>query len=113
MFTLCIIAIVVGGIMFSACVRELLKEVEDVSRFSSNKAVVAASLGAICFMFLFGLIVAPFDKGAWMTPWDFLLILGLLPIIFVVRSLKVDIDAQKIKEEEDLVLIDTNLRQPK
>ena len=48
--------------------------------------------------FLFGAIVAPIGKGfsAWLTPWDILLILGGIPLFFVISNLVDDIAVTKL-----------------
>lgn len=85
------IVLVVGGILLVGFIRRIQQD----TSFDDAGEVLTASLQLICFGFLFGAIVAPVGSGtgvgAWLTPWDFLLILGFLPTVFVVQDIITDI----------------------
>ncbi len=88
---LAVVAVIVGAVVFVVFIDELT---EDRSADTVD-AVSAIGLGAICFSFVFGAIVAPVGSdagiGAWITPWDFLLVFGAIPMIFAVKEIIVDI----------------------
>ncbi|MEK7608332.1 MAG: hypothetical protein AAB495_02030 [Patescibacteria group bacterium] len=72
-----------GDYLFAGC------ELTDILTITASGGCL------IIFSFLFGIGAAPFTRfgfmpWTWATPWDFLLILGLVPMIFVVHDLIVD-----------------------
>ena len=54
-------------------------------------AALVTSVVAICFSFVFGAVGGASGTDAWKSVWDFLLILGLLPISISVADLLADI----------------------
>lgn len=84
------IAGVVGVVLFSMFVR-FVTQGDDFRDVES--AVMSATI-AVCFAYLFGAIATPTDRTAdiqrWVTPWSFLLILGVLPMVFVMKDVVVD-----------------------
>lgn len=102
MVVLGIIAAFFGGCVVGCFVQCVICEGEDID---DAESVCAISLSAICFALLFGLIVRPFesgaDIGAWVTPLDFLLVLGFLPVVFVVKDLITDISLERRERNID------------
>lgn len=88
---LAVVAVIVGAAVFVVFIDELMED----KRVDTVDAVSAIGLGAICFSFVFGAIVSPVGSdagiGVWITPWDFLLVLGAIPMVFAVKEIVVDI----------------------
>lgn len=84
-----IIFTAIGGFLLGIFGKELIEERELC--IDTVVDTFAVSLCPIFIGFIFGAIVTPFRSGAgfgaWITPWDFLLILGFLPTIFAVRNI--------------------------
>jgi len=62
----------------------------QAEHFSCTNDVFEASYASICTAFVFGAFLGPVGKSgltAWMTPWDFLFILGFVPIALVIVDL--------------------------
>ncbi len=54
-------------------------------------SMMAVSVIAICFCFVLGAIGVGTDIASRLTPWDSLLVLGSLPILFEMKTLLADI----------------------
>ncbi len=93
--TIGLVALVVGAVFLVGFLANFVAD-DDMGGFDSVTSMMYASLTLICFSFLFGAIIAPIGSSkagldVWVSPWSFLLIVGLLPMIFVVKGLIADI----------------------
>ncbi len=86
-----LIALFIGVVIFVQFIEHML----NGKRLNEGGNVFFMTLNAICFGFVFGAISAPtkIQDGAafWMTSFSFLLVLGLIPVMMVVRDLIIDI----------------------
>ena len=92
---LCILVWAIGTIIFAHTIRKLTKH----ERCDGIGTAVEAGAGLICFWFLFG-IASGGGNISLLNPSGFLLILGLVPIIFVTKDIFVDLFSPAIKEQE-------------
>ncbi|MFA6414430.1 MAG: hypothetical protein WC217_01355 [Candidatus Paceibacterota bacterium] len=85
-----LVALIIGvcGLYFFAA------DLKNANFHSDGLSIHNATVHLVCFAFLFGIIVGPAKSGmgieTWATPWLFLLILGFLPMAFVVVDIIVD-----------------------
>lgn len=80
------VALVVLGTI-AVCVGIFFARVFFEESIDSIDTLSASAVG-ISAAFVFGVIAAPLAAGGTLvTPWDFLLIIGFLPMVFVVKDL--------------------------
>lgn len=106
------IALVAGAIALVIVASKLIatERVEDL-RFGGIDYIVTASICSAAFGFVFTIIVGPFGvTGAWITLWDFLLVLGLIPTLLgflmptflsVLRVCKILLDIVTVRKTEE------------
>lgn len=84
-----VVSVIFWGILF----KELLEHVEYEEKFDTVWELFLLGINGSMFGLLFGVIATPFQAGgvsAWITPWDFLLIMGLAPVVHVAKYLVLD-----------------------
>ncbi len=91
LIVLFVLALFIGVIIFAQFIEHML----NGKRLNDSSDVFFMTLNATCFGFVFGAISPParIQDGIvfWTTGFNFLLILGLIPAVIVVKDLIVDI----------------------
>ena len=85
-----LVVLVIGVVIFV----QFFWHMDNGKRFDGNGDMFFTMLGAACFGFVFGAIVAPVKiqdgTAFWTTGYNFLLVLGFIPAVIVVKDLLID-----------------------
>lgn len=87
------IALSVGGLLFVLFIFAWHDGLDGPVLFEKFGDVAYATGHAACFCFIFGTLGLPLNHGLYVNPWDALLVVGFLPLLYFMKEIAHDISS--------------------
>ena len=103
LFIILCLAALVFSVYECLAFMDTFHEKDEAGHFNHVSDIFEASLSSASVAFVFGAFVDPIGKSgieAW-TPWDFLFILGLMPMTLIVKDIVIDLVSIAFARPED------------